>query len=577
MPAELDLGSLSLRSTSSQLRLNLRSSAKFATSEEDGIDQLQAWLTSCKTDKASSTAPWILRSNDFKLVLHFQLAIGLGLLAQDALVESLATQLREAKMWQQLCFSAPSIRTSLTDGSNDYQLELSLAHAEPLPEQSKRTLHKLGNDNVYYDVEAPEGVLNATVKVIDLAISISTCSHRKRRRCAPAKRSVTLTHAHADAVTLIDRYELTSVDFQRTDSDSIFESDISHSGLSSDCSDVMLEFDDIQGALDDDTMLLDASGSETTACALEAIRGISPFLKRASSSRNLEIEPEQHNTDSVLDLIDACVRLAISDRPQKLCKGVTIEKNALLPLANMAPSLWCPDHLPMTASRAVFLPTIAHAIEGICTKHASTEKLRSKGKQLNDPCSDNILGSRFEMPSNIVVDGACVAPSRALHARVWHSLQRGIYRPEASRRLKPLAVSAQLQPMEHPFEHELLESSQDSTGDIESSDYDDDKDSLLDDDMGEDDHYWFDEDLFNDPPVDDMSASTNAPKEANWGTIRSAQAIDSSSMLLQEEDGGPDDFALRLLLDGVTSKTGMISAADSEGDEDDLLSVCSSL
>ncbi|KAK3712682.1 hypothetical protein LTR37_008946 [Vermiconidia calcicola] len=52
---------------------------------------------------------------------------------RDALVEKLATQLRGARIWEQLCFTSPTVQISLPDDSNDNEIEFSPAYAEITP------------------------------------------------------------------------------------------------------------------------------------------------------------------------------------------------------------------------------------------------------------------------------------------------------------------------------------------------------------------------------------------------------------------------------------------------------------
>ena len=98
MLVELDLGDLDLESKTSGLQLHLSSSAKFAASAEDELDELKKRLTDRQTSPDSSCQPWISRGNSFRLVLLLQTESGITALDQDALVETLAAQLQAAKV-----------------------------------------------------------------------------------------------------------------------------------------------------------------------------------------------------------------------------------------------------------------------------------------------------------------------------------------------------------------------------------------------------------------------------------------------------------------------------------------------
>ena len=110
--ARLDLGSADIESKTSGLRLHLSSSANFAPSAEDDVDQLQKKLTACQLNKDSSILPWVSRGHSFKLVIALKFKHGLRLYDQDALLEHLNTQLQSAKVFTQVPSPWLCVRTN---------------------------------------------------------------------------------------------------------------------------------------------------------------------------------------------------------------------------------------------------------------------------------------------------------------------------------------------------------------------------------------------------------------------------------------------------------------------------------
>ena len=99
MLVELDLGRLDLESKISGLQLKLSSSAKFAPSAEDAIDELRSRLTACQPTLRLNCRPWIRGGNAFKLVLSLQLEAVMKRNDQGQdLIEALSAQLRVAKV-----------------------------------------------------------------------------------------------------------------------------------------------------------------------------------------------------------------------------------------------------------------------------------------------------------------------------------------------------------------------------------------------------------------------------------------------------------------------------------------------
>ena len=95
---DIDLGQAVLRSRKSAVCVELKSSATFATSEEDDIDRLRRSLTMRNSTDTANKKPWVRCGDSFNLVVHVQAETVLGVGEQDELREVLSRRLARAKV-----------------------------------------------------------------------------------------------------------------------------------------------------------------------------------------------------------------------------------------------------------------------------------------------------------------------------------------------------------------------------------------------------------------------------------------------------------------------------------------------
>ncbi|KAG9537785.1 hypothetical protein KCU79_g20516, partial [Aureobasidium melanogenum] len=92
---------------------------------------------------------------------------------------------------------------------------------------------------------------------------------------------------------------------------------------------------------------------------------------------------ELGNVELVIDLIDAALRLALTNLSSKTLAGKKItEKSSFKHLDDICPAMWSPGHLEALASRAVFLPTISHAMSNSISQRAHSMTLKEKLKEI---------------------------------------------------------------------------------------------------------------------------------------------------------------------------------------------------
>jgi len=154
-----------------------------------------------------------------------------------------------------------------------------------------------------------------------------------------------------------------------------------------------------------------------------------PSCKRSSSTAEaLVLNEEKPGLEQIMRLIDAAVRMSITDSPRRIDKAVKVSRQeSFVRFVDIAPSLWSPGYSPAVASRAVFLPTISHALASVGARRCQNASLASKiaelGRQSRVSDSDRQCTKGLE---------------QSLSTAWWRLLQRGCYNPDAAAYLKPL-------------------------------------------------------------------------------------------------------------------------------------------
>lgn len=357
------------------------------------------------------------------------------------------------KLWRQLSLAATSLETSISS-TQCHLITVFLAHSQAETEHARRMIHTLGHDTPFYDVQPPAGVCTAALDCVHLDIRIQTSGRYKqtklKRRCnrsdtrrnsregvsAPAKASI------PDITVRLKPYEV--------ELPSLAATKASTSPLS--LAEWHLEPDDEEMIDVDRSMLLDADYEDRLRPKQHAGKAPS-LLKRSSSTSGLETDKRTLCKEAILDMVDAAIRMAISDSRRQLANGISLTGiESFRHLAELVPTLWSPKYLPAIASRAVFLPTISHALDSVCARHAKSQKLDEKGLVLATNRLDTLIDPQVEISSPS-------APTTC-SLSLWRALQRRIYDPMTAKRLQPLSTTANATATDSEPQDEILDTSQ---------------------------------------------------------------------------------------------------------------------
>ncbi|KAI4720980.1 hypothetical protein E4T48_02739 [Aureobasidium sp. EXF-10727] len=213
-----------------------------------------------------------------------------------------------------------------------------------------------------------------------------------------------------------------------------------------------------------------------------------------------------NNLEDTIGLIDAALRLALTNLTPKALMNIKItERSSFKHLDEVCPAMWSPGHLEALASRAVFLPTISHALSNSISQRARSFPLKEKLKEISRQEYSLVSNDRHSEPSTL---------QTAVSIRLWRLMQRRLRDPSAGRILKSIRFSdAACSPSEQDeeaddilsFEHENEHSVNQQSEDCLELDEENDEEALLDIEYESE---W--EDLFTDlepdesPSDDDM-------------------------------------------------------------------------
>ncbi|KAK1070410.1 hypothetical protein LTR74_004088 [Friedmanniomyces endolithicus] len=399
--ASMDLGRLDLVSTTSRLRLELSSCAQFTTPAEDLTDARPTTPSSEMKDPGSS---WIERAKDFCLVLGLRLGDGLHAESKDHLLATLADRIPHAELWQQLGLSTTSVETTASDATGLSLITISLAHCERDLSQQRKRVHKLGVGVPFHDVRPPAGVRTRALERVYLGMDVALPAKHKRPKLPDTNQPqihTSLSQSTAGRELEEEFSDLCGSDSESDFDDLLFDND----GSPEDTGSCELRY-------------LSASPSIDTRTACVTLPATPN--KRSSSSANSESATTAHTeADSILALVDAGLRLAISDTSKRLGKDIRVRgAQRLKRLKDVAPALWSPGYLPSVADRAVFLPTISHALSTVASKASYDAGLQRKFAHL---CPANTDDKRS-----------------SLSAQLWRLLQEATYPCKSAGRLKPL-------------------------------------------------------------------------------------------------------------------------------------------
>ncbi|KAJ9642474.1 hypothetical protein H2201_006984 [Coniosporium apollinis] len=347
----------------------------------------------------------------------------------------------------------------------------------------------LSSGGSFADVKPPDGVEQIALEAINLKLRIDRKkpARKRRKRCPSTGPSSELGNSQEGAC---------------------FESLEEAASQSSLYEDDMLLLDEPLLCTSRPEDLLWEEERQAMDISNHVVKNTPNLSKRTAAASNPDDEADGEEGESVAShqltqLVDAALRLTICERPNKLPAGIKFKKTDLAArLSEFAPALWSPEYLPAMSQRAVFLPTIAHALSHSLYKNARSASLQSKIEMLATKCAESAEENQSakETASQMTAPLSASSAYHAISVKLWQLLQRELFDEKAARRLKPLKILKDAVATARPDGDDLLE-------DLAVADRQDDmlpfaaEDQLLDwsdDDLGP--HFSEDDLLFGSEP-----------------------------------------------------------------------------
>jgi hypothetical protein len=137
--------------------------------------------------------------------------------------------------------------------------------------------------------------------------------------------------------------------------------------------------------------------------------------------------------DSMLTLLDAAVRFATAKSPTHVAMDLrVVARESFRTLAEVAPAIWTPSCCRDLANRAMFLPTVDHALNGIGGAHARSDNLRAKMAEVRR----RIRSGHHHPDSSDMHNSKAHLEGSSIATQLWRVLQHTFLDGEGANKLR---------------------------------------------------------------------------------------------------------------------------------------------
>lgn len=348
-------------------------------------------------------------------------------------------------------------------------------------EQPKDTIHRLCYTVPATDVAPPAGIEVLGLDAVRLELTIGRRTRNKNKKQRKEKVNIQNDECRAEEpdplpsrmlfepLLFMGTEEDASLRESWTDSgyESLFSTQKSH-GEGEDEDEMLLAV--VEGIEEDDDDMLDVPATSTsprTGADTQTSAEPAPIVveddipkKRTASIHDVsdKVDPLLIPPDCVTSLVDAVLRLSIEEKPWRLRQGLRVRSNSILSrLSDISPGLWSPGYLQVCttlfqgqgsrlttaqeiSTRAPLLPTVAHALSHSIYTNAKSPTLKSKMETLLYYGIDDDADGEVDDEASTQRKGEIVPKTRfeLMSALLWQVMQKRLYRPDVTRRLKSL-------------------------------------------------------------------------------------------------------------------------------------------
>ncbi|KAI7162078.1 hypothetical protein KC349_g2258 [Hortaea werneckii] len=411
-PFTIALGEADLVSMNTNLHAHLSSGIQIASTETCiSPDDPDVLMEALLNDDDRRKRPWFHRASSFRVELSIVLAENTLTLIDEDLIERLACSIREAELWRQLNLVVTSVETSMKSNTSAHVITMTMRNDDLETDLSRRRRHKLAAGKPLNDIKPPKGMHSYAIEAVQVSMHVERRPSRKRRRKGAVQKQTLSNPSERRSQFATSPFDSDEELWQAEADDalSLFHASIAtdENGNSQEMSHGSWEYT----LFDEDW----------------ATGGMLPFperciepVKRLGAWDSPEEDSIDFQASEALRLFDVAFRAAIAEQPRRFGHGIKIQNaHKLKRLADIAPSTWSPGYSSDISSRAVFLPTISHALASVA----------SRGNSVHDT-------GRLHAGDG---EGSAISqPGDRLEMKLWNLLRGAMYDEESARHLKPL-------------------------------------------------------------------------------------------------------------------------------------------
>ncbi|KAI7311720.1 hypothetical protein KC315_g12229 [Hortaea werneckii] len=276
---------------------------------------------------------------------------------------------------------------------------------------SLRCRHKLATENPRNDMKPPKGMHSYALEAVQVSMHVERKPSRKRRRKGAVLERTRSNTFERRLESAVDAFGSDEELLQAEADDALLPYHASFATDENDNSQEMIRKNSKYTLFDEDW---------ATASVPPVPEKCTGDVRRLNAWGASEQDAIDNQADEALRLFDVALRATITEQPRRFGHGVKM-KNAhkLKRLADIAPSTWAPGFSSDISSRAVFIPTISHALANVASHGNSvhgTETLHAGDGE----------GSTISQPRD------------RLEMNLWDLMRRAMYDEDSAQHLKPL-------------------------------------------------------------------------------------------------------------------------------------------
>jgi len=345
--------------------------------------------------------------------------------------------------------------TSVETRPREYQAfswVLSLEYDDRVKPSEKQKLHKLSPDLPYYDTKPPSGVAVAKIELVQVNMFLTpTLDALLRKSVSPDVLDHNRKGGHDSEMLFSadDTLEQTwsPLLFDHPDPDDI-ECHDPHSYLEAGRDYDIPSSIGMQDSQDPDFSAPQQRCSYPTPPSSQESLG---RTRNESVVKPATLQFRPISTVDMLQVMEAGLKCATLKSPIRKVKSATLSSNeSLKPLSSIAPALWVPEYHRSTASRAVLIPTISHAIANVSLRASTSMGLNEKVRQLARQQSrkdDQTAPGDVRIRASELQDAASV--------QIWQGMTSTLSSSATPKKMQPFSDVAK--PYDHTGAYESME------------------------------------------------------------------------------------------------------------------------